>query len=211
MKIWRRAAALRGGGGGTAKAPSSLWLATLRLIRSVRPRLKLIAYGIPSRFYYRGYDSEAGPLLRAYNDRTLMPLVCALDGLAPSVYQFYDSEAHPAKRAPNRDYVYQNIREARRLADAAPQACLPYTARPTRPPVIAYVWHRYHDAPYAELSSSDFEMFLDEGHRAGADALAWWGDEGSHSPFGSGKNFSLWWTTRFAPLINAWQPPPSGA
>ena len=152
--------------------------------------------------------SASGPLLRAYNDRALTPLVCALDALAPSVYQFYNSEAKPATAAGNRAYVYSNIAEARRIADAAPQACLPYREKPTVPPVIAYIWHRYHDPPYAELSASDFQMFLDEGHRAGADAWAWWGGEGSAAHWLPGEtgNFSEMWTERFAPLINAWSP-----
>jgi len=189
-------------------AAMAFWLATLRLIRSVRPDLKLLAYGIPTRFYYDGYDSAQGPLLRAYNDRALTPLVCALDALAPSVYQFYNSEAKPATAAGNRAYVYSNIAEARRIADAAPQACLPYREKPTVPPVIAYIWHRYHDSPYAELSASDFQMFLDEGHRAGADAWAWWGGEGTAAHWLPGEtgNFSEMWTERFAPLINAWSP-----
>ena len=51
-------------------------------------------------------------------------------------------------------------------------------------------------------------MFLDEGHRAGADAWAWWGGEGSAAHWLPGEtgNFSQWWTERFAPLINAWSP-----
>ena len=49
-------------------------------------------------------------------------------------------------------------------------------------------------------------MFLDEGHRAGADAWAWWGDEGPHRLPGDTGNFSQWWTERFAPIINAWSP-----
>ena len=103
---------------------------------------------------------------------------------------------------------YQLRIQRSRIADAAPQACLPYREKPTVPPVIAYIWHRYHDSPYAELSASDFQMFLDEGHRAGADAWAWWGGEGSAAHWLPGEtgNFSEMWTERFAPLINAWSP-----
>ena len=71
------------------------------------------------------------------------------------------------------------------------------------PPVIAYIWHSA-----VRGAASDFQMFLDEGHRAGADAWAWWGGEGSAAHWLPGEtgNFSEMWTERFAPLINAWSP-----
>jgi hypothetical protein len=128
-------------------ASMAFWLATIRLIREVRPRLRLGAYNIPTRFYYDGYNSSAGPLLRAENDRVFAPIVCALDGLFPTVYQFYNSEQKPAVEPANREYVFSNIAEARRLADAATTMCLPYTPNPKRLPVIAYIWHRSVSQP----------------------------------------------------------------
>ena len=42
---------------------------------------------------------------------------------------------------------------------------------------------------------------------AGADALAWWGDEINEE---ARSNTSRWWNERFAPLINGWSPPRMG-
>ena len=81
-----------------------LLAATAAHIRLLRPNLRVGMYGLPTRFYYHGYDTDAGPALRREND-ALFPLWCSLDAIFVSVYQFYNSCSNPAVRATNRQWV----------------------------------------------------------------------------------------------------------
>ena len=102
-------------------AALQLLLETARAVRRLRRRIKLGFYGFPMREYWQGYNTSAGDSLRVDNDK-LLPLFCEMDGLFPSVYQFYDSE-DPAKTAAqnaatkksNVQYVRSVVSEAVRL------------------------------------------------------------------------------------------------
>lgn len=196
------------------QAGMNFFLSTIHFVRSGWPFLKIGVYSYPQRFYYGGYATPAGPLLRAQNDQ-LAPLWCALDGLFPSVYQFFDGSKSASVLARNRAYVRSTVAEARRIANAVPNMCRAYssTLRP-RPPVIAYGWNRYHASgrpnwTYPFLSDVDMALYWQEASDAGADALTLWGDERFDSKFSGGHSFDsfkAWWNEHFAPAVNKWNP-----
>ena len=71
------------------------------------------------------HAGQGGDTLRAENDK-LLPLYCEMDGLFPSIYQFYNSEdptKTPAQQAAtwssNTAYVYSMVAEAVRLRELA--------------------------------------------------------------------------------------------
>ena len=149
--------------------------------------------------YWKGYnDSTAGPQLRKDNDR-MFALWCVLDGLFPSVYQFYDSTGKPGVKAANEQYVFGNVNEAVRIAKEVPAKCPGRTA----PPVWVYTWHRYHGAPNALLSDTDESMYWEQSYAAGATGLVLWGYEPTNS---SAAEFGKWWKDDFTPLLNKWSP-----
>jgi hypothetical protein len=196
-------------------AAMSFFLETISFVRRGWPGLKIGVYSYPSRSYYHGYNTEAGPLLRAQNDQ-LAPLWCALDGLFPSVYLFFDGSQSNETLAMNRAYVATTVAEGRRLADAVPTICAAFSPRASRPrpPVIPYIWNRYHSSgrpnwTYPFLSDTDMALYWEEGYANGADALGLWGDENPRNPMSgdhSFESFKAWWDDRLAPMLNAWKP-----
>ena len=148
---------------------------------------------------------QGGDALRAENDK-LLPLYCEMDGLFPSVYQFYNSE-DPAKtpaqqaatKTSNIAYVYSMVSEAVRLQKLAAEKC---TVRmSTTRQVYAYTWHRYHDG-VSFLSASDLTLSFEQAYLAGADGTVMWGNEPNTMP-----EFKAWYQSTYAPLIDKWAPP----
>jgi hypothetical protein len=112
-------------------AALKLLLETAHAVRKLRKRIKLGFYGFPMRAYWQGYSTSAGDGLRADNDK-LLPLFCEMDGLFPSVYQFYNSEdpsktaaQNAATKKSNAQYVRSVVGEAVRLKQLAakPGSC----------------------------------------------------------------------------------------
>ena len=148
---------------------------------------------------------QGGDALRAENDK-LLPLYCEMDGLFPSVYQFYNS-MDPAKtpaqqaatRASNAAYVFSMVSEAVRLQRLAAANCSVRTSMLRK--VYAYTWHRYHDGK-SFLSSSDLKLSFEQAYLAGADANVMWGSEPKTMP-----QFETWYRNTYAPIVNQWTPP----
>ena len=147
---------------------------------------------------------QGGDALRAANDR-LLPLYCEMDGLFPSVYQFYNSQdptKTPAQQAATKTsniaYVYSMVSEAVRLQKLAATNC---TERSVARQVFAYTWHRYHDGVNF-LSASDLRISFEQAYLAGADANVMWGSEPKTMP-----QFKSWYQNTYAPLVNKWVPP----
>eukprot|EP00038_Savillea_parva_P009838 m.186169 g.186169 ORF g.186169 m.186169 type:complete len:710 (-) comp16687_c0_seq1:65-2194(-) len=173
-----------------------LLIATAQAVRALRPHIKIGLYSFPARLYYNGYNTSAGPELRARNDK-LLPLYCHVDAMFPSVYQFYNSEDKPGTKQGNIQYTYSVVAEAVRLAKLVPGAC---PGRSDPPPVLAYTWHRYHDGT-TFLSASDLTISWEQPYAAGADGIIMWGFEPTTMP-----EFKAWYLNTFAPLANAWSP-----
>ncbi len=147
---------------------------------------------------------QGGDALRAANDR-LLPLYCQMDGIFPSVYQFYNSqdptktpEQQAATKESNVAYVYSMVSEAVRLKKLASTNC---TERSVVRQVYAYTWHRYHDG-VSFLSASDLTLSFEQAYLAGADANVMWGSEPKTMP-----QFKAWYQNTYAPLVNKWVPP----
>ncbi len=121
-------------------AAKTIMLETIRKTRELRPNMKIGYYDYPRRYYWDGYDSSRGDLLRAQNDQ-LSWLWEKVDVLLPSIYQFYpgvDSLPIPSGYAlyqQNENFIRTNIREAMRIS-----------ANNGDLPVYAYAWYRYHDS-----------------------------------------------------------------
>eukprot|EP01050_Picozoa_sp_SAG11_P027099 SAG11_NODE_6731_length_1258_cov_1.199310_1_plen_168_part_00 len=150
---------------------------------------------------------QGGDFLRAENDR-LLPLICEMDALFPSVYQFYNSEdptksvaQHRATLISNKAYVYSMVTEALRLRRLAATKCTTRTS--VKREVYAYTWHRYHDGK-SFLSDTDLRLSFEQAYLAGADGNVMWGDEPKTMP-----QFKAWYVNVYAPLVNAWVPPAS--
>jgi hypothetical protein len=180
-------------------AAQNLILATLAGLRAIRPNIKIGLYNYPARFYYNGYDTPSGDELRMQNDR-LAPVWCELDALFVSVYQFYNGSSSTAIEANNEAYVYNNIAEARRIADLVEDPSSSYRCEEKKQAVLAYTWHRYHDGLFF-LEDIDEEMFWKNGSAAGADGLVMWGYESSNE---DQEAFVDWYANDFAPLLGAW-------
>lgn len=159
-------------------------------------RLLFMSYQ-PTQPIYR-FGSSAGDTLRKQNDM-LTDIWCELDGLFPSVYQFYNSENNTAVATNNRQYVYSNVAEAVRIADMVPSIC----NSKARPLVMVYTWHLYHSG-LQYCCDQDEEMTWIQSFAAGADALVMWGYAPDSS---SATNFSHWYLSDFAPMVNNWHPP----
>ncbi len=179
----------------------ALLIESIRFVRSIRPGLRIGMYGYPRRFYYNGYNSSDGDRWRAENDR-MYPLICELDGLFPTVYQFYDSRKSSKIEAANREYVRSNVDEAMRLARGAPSQCAG-----RRPLVLVYTWHRYHSSAGLDsnlVADVDEQMTWDESYAAGADAVVLWGAESAR--YGNSTQFFEYYVNDLAPLVNRWSP-----
>ena len=151
------------------------------------------------------HPGQGGDALRAENDK-LLPLYCEMDGLFPSVYQFYNSEdptktpaQQAATKASNAAYVHSMVAEAVRLQKLAGAKCT--TRAAAARPVYAYTWHRYHDGVNF-LSAGDLVMSFEQAYLAGAAANVMWGSEPKTM-----AQFKAWYTSTYAPLVNKWVPP----
>jgi hypothetical protein len=150
---------------------------------------------------------QGGEFLRSENDR-LLPLICEMDALFPSVYQFYNSDdpsktaaQQAATLASNEAYVYSMVAEAVRLRQLAATKC---TARVSAARLVyAYTWHRYHDGK-SFLSASDLRASFEQAYLAGADGNVMWGSEPTTMP-----QFEAWYKSAYAPLVNSWDVPPA--
>eukprot|EP00940_MAST-03C_sp_MAST-3C-sp2_P000445 g445.t1 len=178
-------------------AAQTVLMETMSYMRRIRPSLRVGMYGYPTRFYFDGYNSSQGDLLREQND-DLFPLWCSMDAIMPSVYQFYNSCNRSDVRANNEMYVRSNVREAVRISKEVQTRC----DTQTRPPVLVYTWHRYHDGVHF-VCDQDESMTWDISVEEGADAVVLWGYER-----GTSKAFQTYWTHDFAPMALAWSPPP---
>ena len=181
-------------------AAQTVLLQTMVYMRQLRPSLRIGMYGYPSRFYYQGYNSSQGDMLREQNDN-LFPLWCGMDAILPTVYQFYNSCNNSNKRAPNEQYVRSNVREAVRLSKAIQSRCYGGQTSRRPPPVFVYTWHRYHDGIHF-VCDQDEMMTWNISVEEGADAVVLWGDER-----GKEVAFASYWTHDFAPMALAWAPP----
>ena len=151
------------------------------------------------------HAGQGGDALRAENDK-LLPLYCEMDGLFPSVYQFYDSgdptktpAQQAATKASNAAYVYSMVAEAVRLQKLAAAKCT--TRVSAKRQVYAYTWHRYHDGVNF-LGASDLTLSFEQAYLAGAAANVMWGNEPQTMP-----QFKEWYKSTYAPLVNKWVPP----
>jgi hypothetical protein len=176
------------------EAAKKLLIDTIAFIKKIRPSIKVGIYGFPTRYYYNGYDTGSGDVLRSQND-ALFPLWCSLDALMPSVYQFYNSANNTNIHKNNANYVRTNVLEAVRIANEIPKHC-----NTARPPVWVYTWHRYHAAGEELLCDEDESMYWNESLAAGATGLILWGYEPK-----TADEFINYWETDFAPLINGWK------
>jgi len=180
-------------------AAQTVLMQTMSYMRQLRPSLRVGMYGYPTRFYFHGYNSSEGDVLREQNDN-LFPLWCSMDGILPSVYQFYDSCNNTGDRASNEEYVRSNVREAVRISKETQARCEGKQQR--RPPVLVYTWHRYHDG-VDFVCDQDETMTWDISVEEGADAVVLWGDERQKA-----DEFASYWKHDFAPLALKWSPPP---
>ena len=103
-------------------AAQTVLMETMSYMRQIRPSLRVGMYGYPTRFYYNGYNTGQGDILREQNDN-LFPLWCSMDGILPSVYQFYNSCNNSNVRAGNEEYVRSNVREAVRISKEIQARC----------------------------------------------------------------------------------------
>lgn len=182
-------------------AAVALLVKTIQYVRSIRPGLKIGLYGFPTRYYWQGYNSTDGDALRLENDQ-LFGIWCNLDGLFPSVYQFYDScnTTDPSVRRNNEQYVTSNVAEAVRIAEEVPSKC---SSRTAAPPVWAYTWELYHDGVHT-LCDADLQMGWQLSQAAGAAGTVMWG---YRPTVPARQEFVSWYLSDFTPLVNAWTPP----
>jgi hypothetical protein len=116
----------------------------------------------------------------------MMQLFCEVDGLFPSVYQFYDSDGQPALQRRNKEYVFTNVQEAVRIARQVPARCQKLrvhsagdemveaaaaAAAAAAPPVWVYCWLRYHASGSPLVSTQDAQMYWEQSYAAGATGL----------------------------------------
>ena len=124
-----------------------------------------------------------------------------MDAIFPSVYQFYNSCNRTSARASNELYVRSNVREAVRIAGEAAKRCSPSpSGLSTRPPVLVYTWHRYHDG-VSFVCDDDERMAWTLSAEEGSDGIVLWGDERK-----TAAQFDSYWTNDFAPMALAWTP-----
>eukprot|EP00041_Stephanoeca_diplocostata_P018028 m.374054 g.374054 ORF g.374054 m.374054 type:complete len:357 (+) comp20896_c0_seq2:157-1227(+) len=184
-------------------AAMTLLLKTITYVRKLRPQLRIGMYSYPTRAYWNGYkDPVAGKILRQQND-ALFPLWCNVDVIFPSVYQFYNSTGNPGTEKNNKDYVFSNVAEGVRIAKEIPQKCATVSSPP---PVYAYTWHRYHSYsgdPNAFVSGQDESMYWEQTLAAGGNGIVLWGYEPTPT---NTDAFIHWYSSTFAPLVNAWHP-----
>eukprot|EP00040_Diaphanoeca_grandis_P000498 m.15576 g.15576 ORF g.15576 m.15576 type:complete len:339 (-) comp10643_c0_seq1:110-1126(-) len=184
-------------------ASLNLLTTTVKYVKSIRPGLKIGLYSFPTRFYYNGYDSANAPVLRAQNDK-LFDLWCLVDGLFPSVYQFYNSTNNTAIEKANQNYVSSNVAEAVRIAKEVPTKCTQVGETPKpQPPVFVYTWHRYHSTTMGFVSDQDESMYWIQSYAAGATGIVLWGSEPTPE---AAEAFGAWWTNDFSPLASKWSP-----
>ena len=136
----------------------------------------------------------------------MMDLFCEVDGLFPSVYQFYDSVVNPSLEQSNKEYIFTNVQEAVRLAKEVATRCPAQAAAAKKVvlPVWVYTWMRYHGTPNL-VSNQDAKMYWEQSYAAGATGLVLWGDEPTKT---MALEFGAWWQTNFTAMINSWQPAP---
>ena len=191
----------------------SLFIETVRAIRRVRPNAKISWYELINRRYWNGYDSIDGDAHRRMNDR-LLPLFRELDFLVISIYQFYASgvdtngwpyaEGSPEVAWPNthfeanRNYVHNNVREAQRLA-----------ARVGGKRVMAYAWHRYHNAShssaaYRGVRKPDLFVQLIYPLLLGVDYVTLWSSETGGLQNSTYTSMQTYLDTEIAPMTDAY-------
>ena len=162
--------------------------ATQRIVKQARPHAKVGWYDVMMRHYWSGYASSNGDRFRAINDK-ILDLHREADYVVASIYQFYSSAVNEAGDplempagggAPpngiawferNRQYVYENIREAQRLGELAGGK-----------PVMAYAWSRYHDSAavsdrFHTVRRPDLFLQIIYPHLLGANYVTIWGAE----------------------------------
>lgn len=170
----------------TWEAEATRWLvATIETVREATGK-PVVGYGYPARIVWARDDSgdDRHRTLkdwRRHNDAYL-PVVLALDALGPSIYHFY-----PDNDVDGEGYVRRVVGEARRLADAAE------AVDGKRRPVLAWVWHLYHNSAKLEgrerlLRAADARADVLVAAEAGADGLILFADR----PEDAGQFWSDW-------------------
>lgn len=139
------------------------FVATLQLLRSLRPKASIGFYGLPNGHYKSyctpdksrcGYDNpDLGPSLKQQND-AIAPIYQASSALFPSVYlREQSNDTFADWRHYNQKYVNDTVHESVRLVTTYSNFFSPKTT-----PIRSFYWAKYHDGGKDLLSAQDLAM-----------------------------------------------------